>query len=235
MKRTKLKRTEQGLTLLESLVGIMVIAIIITAITPAMLVAFATRAQNYRTEQAMKIAQGEIERVRLQIERGDYTTATLPPSLAQAGAGIFDLDANVKAPASNQSPPNCPLSDVTAGSDQLNRTCKVELGNGQWLAVQTFRSSTPGQVYDLAEKKPVAFIMGVRVYTKAAITATPSKLQEFPKRNTASGLTSGESLSLPLVTRYVPIVRSDLDGGISRRAYCELGNALSNQVSNCDI
>ena len=64
MQRPKGKQTEQGLTMVEVLVGLAVMIIIISVITPPLVMSTAIRVRNYRTQQAMKLAQGEIDRVR---------------------------------------------------------------------------------------------------------------------------------------------------------------------------
>lgn len=234
MQLAKRKRAEQGLTMLETLVGIMVIAAIVTALTPALVVAFATRIHNYRVQNAMKIAQGEIERVKLVVERGVYDatwTQQLPPSVGQTGAGNFDLDNSVQAPASGQYKGACKDWQVQ-GTDLTTSWCSVDINgdatNANWeqnwdLAVQMFRSSTPGTAYTTAGNQPIAFIMGVRVYTRAALKN--SELTQFPRRDTAIAQTSNrQSLKLPLVIRYEVIARNDLD--ISRATYCELTQNL---------
>lgn len=239
MQPTKQKRSELGLTLMESLVGIMVIGVIITAISPPLVIAFATRIQNYRTQNAMKIAQGEIDRVRLLVESGNYSngwTLKLPPSVGQTGAGQFNLDDIVRAPDPALNQGTCPQVNVQGGASTTS-WCTVDIngdGTDKWdLAVQTFRSSTPPNAYDKAGDQPIAFIMGVRVYTRAAIEG--SELKTFPKRDTAIGFSGGrKALQLPLITRYEIITRSDLD--ISRSTYCELSQNLpgGNAGINCD-
>lgn len=243
MQSAKLKNTEQGLTLLECLVGIMVVGVIVSAITPALLIAYASRVQNYRTEQAVQAAQAEINRVRLQIESGKFDGGTLPPKMAQTGAGEFSLD-DIGPP--NQEKGNCPQQNVSGSTTELRNWCGIDTNNdGNWdLAVQSFRSATPPEVFKLTGTSPndykdVAFLMGVRVYTIAAVQRNPSLLHPAPKRNTASGLTDGaKSISLPLVTLYAPIVSSDIEKGISRRGYCELIKKISTDTTaqsvNCN-
>lgn len=230
MRPPKRKATEQGVTLMECLVAMMVAAVIVTAISPALLIAFASRVQNYKADQAMKFAQGEIDRVRSVIEKGDYSgnwTEQLPPRISPE-VGAFNADLNqVGAPQPSQNMGACPQLNVQ-GSAQPTTWCTVDInGDGDWdLGVQTFRSNTPSTAYASAGNRPVAFVMGVRVYSKTALTSSPSRLINPPGRKTASlGLTAGESLSLPLITRYEPIVRSDLP--TSRAAYCELNWRLA--------
>ncbi|WP_155968395.1 type II secretion system protein [Kamptonema formosum] len=234
MQPAKRKRTEKGLTLIECLMGILVITLVIAAITPPLLVAFATRVRNFRVENAMKAAQGEIDRVRLVIDTGDYTNLTqnIPPCVNATCADTtanYNLD-NVPPPAPNANLLTCPLVNTT-GTLSTN-WCYVDLnGNNQWdwgdLAVQTFRTPTPQPVLDNTGQRPLAFVMGVRVYTQAALTATPSliNLAQPPIKAASLGLTSGKSVSHPIVVRYETIVRSDLD--ISKYNYCVLSWRLS--------
>jgi len=241
MKKTVPKTTEKGVTLLESLVGIMVVAVVVSLITPALVVGYATRVQNYRTDQAIKLARGEIDRVRLEVERSasvakEDLIKVLPPGEQFQAQQIFDLN-RVDAPSgvsSTATLPSCPLLDVT-GSDLVNRVCGADInGDGNWdLAMQTFRTATPSDAYTQAGSKPIAFLMGVRVYTRAALTASPSGLNRNPGRRSASlGLTSGQGLSLPLVSFYTPIVKSDLS--FSRAAYCELTNRTNGTNGACN-
>lgn len=238
MRSAKRKGTEEGLTLMESLVGIMVIAIVITAITPPLLIAFATRVQNYIASQAMKIAQGEIDRVRLVIEKGDYAagwTEKLPPSM---GTNNFDY-LGVGAPTTTTPNGTCPLTNVQGSADPRNTWCSVDVtGDGVWdLGIQTFRTpafTTAGNpsTSDYPNGKPIAFVITVRAYTRAALTSGNLE-KSFPRDKTASlGMTAGQSITLPLVTRYETIVRSDLK--ISRELYCELNGKLSNSLSACN-
>lgn len=236
MKKSLGKRTEKGLTLIESLVGIMVVATVVTLITPALVVGYATRIKNYRTDQAIKLAKGEIDRVRLEVDRGNIKSADFTPQLPPTPPSAqtvqdFDID-RVPAPTAvpvGTTPPPCPLLNVQ-GTTPVTSVCSLDInGDGEWdLGMQTFRSATPTDAFEAAYNKPVAFLMRVRVYTKAALTASPNQLKPFPDlvattrdRKTASlGLTSGANISLPLVTLSSSIIKSDLD--ISRSAYCEL-------------
>ena len=73
-----------GFTLIESLVAIVVISITLVAITPPIFWATGTRVQNRRAEQALALAQGEVDRVRAEVERGGgITPFDLPPSVGE--------------------------------------------------------------------------------------------------------------------------------------------------------
>ena len=88
-------KRSSGFTLIESLVAIVVISVTLVAITPPIFWATGTRVQNRRAEQALALAQGEIDRVRAEIERGGSIT----PSDLPASVGATNLMANYEGPA----------------------------------------------------------------------------------------------------------------------------------------
>ena len=215
MQPTKPKRTEQGMTLMECLMGIVVIAIVIAAITPPLLIAMATRVQNYRAQQGMKLAVGELDRVRVEVESGGSKSgweSKLPPK-----ASGYDIN-QVGPPAPpGANPPSCPATSAPAGASPTQIWCVTDInGDNNWdLGVQAFRTPTPATSGN-PNSLPIAFVMGVRVYTRAALESG-KPLQTTP---VSLGLTSGFSVSNPLVSISAPIVRSNLN--ISAEAYCNL-------------
>ncbi len=66
------KNLQQGFTIIESLMAIIVVTILLVGITPPIFLVVGTRVQNQRAEQAMQLAQLEIDRVRVLMERGDF-------------------------------------------------------------------------------------------------------------------------------------------------------------------
>ncbi|MBW4494431.1 MAG: prepilin-type N-terminal cleavage/methylation domain-containing protein [Oscillatoria princeps RMCB-10] len=218
MQRTKPKRTEQGMTLMECLMGIVVITIVIAAITPPLLISMATRVQNYRAQQAMKLAVGELDRVRLEVESGGSAAnwqSKLPPQAS--GYDITKVGApTTKVPTQT----TCPLTGQN-GADPTTTWCGADInGDGDWdLGVQTFRTPTPATTGN-PKSQPIAFVMGVRVYTRSAIESG-KPLETTPVN---LGLTSGYSVSKPLVSISTPIVRSNLN--ISAEAYCNLYKSM---------
>lgn len=74
--RLQSKYSEQGFSLLEALISIAVIAVVISSFTPPIFLAVGTRVQNRRAEQAMQLAQAEVDRVRRLVERGQYDNPT---------------------------------------------------------------------------------------------------------------------------------------------------------------
>lgn len=80
---TKSPSSDQGLTLIEGLVAILIISAVTTAITPMMFLSVATRVQNRRAEQAVQLAHGQIDQVRVLIDQGlnseEVIERQLPP------------------------------------------------------------------------------------------------------------------------------------------------------------
>ena len=70
--------SESGLTLIECIVAIVIIAVVGVAITPPLFLATAARVQTNRAEQAVQISQGEVDKVRVLVEQGAYDSADLP-------------------------------------------------------------------------------------------------------------------------------------------------------------
>ena len=194
-----------GFTLIESLVAIVVISITLVAITPPIFWATGTRVQNRRAEQALALAQGEIDRVRAQVERGisvipdsipkDEPTNYLPKS---AGAtSVFTTYEGPKPTAAwnkmrSTNPSKNTAEVVTAGEARFpatNEYIPVDTdgdGTADFL-VQVFRDTgvcdktpTPCGETDV----PRIFNMTVRVYSAMAKGSTLTKLD-----NTKASLT----------------------------------------------
>ena len=124
------------------------VALMAGAIAPVMVISVATRVNSQRAEQALALAQGEIDTTRVLVERGDYAAADLPP-VAQGvtDRGIRDADG-----------PDLSVTDES--SFDYAQPIDID-GDGQDnFLVQRFRAA--GQLGE--DGIPIAFAMGVRVY-----------------------------------------------------------------------
>ena len=208
------KGSEQGLTLIECIIAIMVLVLVGTAIAPAMVLSVATRVQSQRAEQALEIAQSEIDRVRLLVERredlsgGDVAAiiAEFPP-LAGGVATITDApapDAFNCAPTATQGLP--------VSLDPAVDPCNLDPDQEPDFVIQSYR--TEGINTDAGV--PRAFEMGVRVYDSRAFRdgGSDSLLTE----NATLGPTSGEGsrLNRPLAVLYTDIVASEEGDSLCR-------------------
>lgn len=186
------EHSEQGLTLIECLVAIAVIASTIGVIAPITILAVATRVQNQRAEQAIHIAQSELNRIRLTVERG----------------GNFTLSNVASTTGTLDSVPPPENLDGLAASTSTNAARPIDINDDgrNDYAVQLFRTYDPTGV---VESTPVAFELGVRVYKARTI-------QEFASTQLTTDqadltLTSGEGkgYTRPLAVLYTTIVKSD--------------------------
>jgi prepilin-type N-terminal cleavage/methylation domain-containing protein len=208
-------KKESGFTLIESLVAIVVIAITLVAITPPIFWATGTRVQNRRSEQALSLAQGEIDRVRAEMERGGGAVGNLPSPVGEAQFAAYegpvpktgawskmrstDPDKNtaetindgIRFPAANQYIP------VDTNAD----------GKADFL-VQVFRTTgvCDGKVCT-ATDIPQNFLMKVRVYAAMAEDSTLPKLQT--DRSSLIGTTgTGQAKNRPLAVLSSRVTKS---------------------------
>jgi prepilin-type N-terminal cleavage/methylation domain-containing protein len=147
-----LSRSEQGVTLIECLVAIMVIAVTVAAITPPIFVSVATRVQNQRAEQAQQLAQQEIDRVRLLVERNAYDATNYTTVLPPVAAGLM-----TSVPAPTTAPPQNSTMNDRAQATSATRAYIVDVdrdGREDFL-VQIFRDQGINGVSNLPP--PVAF------------------------------------------------------------------------------
>jgi prepilin-type N-terminal cleavage/methylation domain-containing protein len=191
---------DAGLTLLECLVAIAIIGITSAVIAPALVFAVGTRVQNQRAEQALQLAQAEIDRARRIVEvGGDYrsTLDNLPLPIATAQS----VAANVPAPTVLSTPNT---------STAINFARPVDVnGDGQFdFAVQMFRTRGPGETNTGPASTPVAFQMGVRVYEHSKAQANLGNLL-----TDEAGLTltsgDGQRSRQPLAVVYSQLAQGD--------------------------
>ncbi|MEA5466009.1 prepilin-type N-terminal cleavage/methylation domain-containing protein [Leptothoe sp. PORK10 BA2] len=189
-----------GLTLLESLVAIVVIGISVAVMSPMVILSVATRVQSQQAEQAFQIAQAEVDRIKLIVERGgDYTLniASTPNTVLSTA----DFNTAPKGPV--PAPKNI-AANYSATSDSAKGIDVDNDGNNDY-AVQVFK--TAGSTTSTG--KPVAFDLGIRVYRADVVNPANSLSVE----QAYLGLTSGEgqSATRPLATIYTSIIKSDTD------------------------
>ncbi|MDF5722247.1 MAG: hypothetical protein PUP91_17520 [Rhizonema sp. PD37] len=202
--------SEQGFTIIESLMAIIVITVLVVSITPPIFLAVGTRVQNQKAEQAMQLAQLQVDKVRVLVERGNYindNNKDLPPD---GGTGLPDA-----VPAPTSFPTTC----TTPAS---SNACAVDInGDGKpEFYVQTFRtrainSGTPAQA--------VAFQMGVRVYSALAQGQSSLQTTQASLKFTTE---QGNQRKFPLAVMYIPIVRSDIKDSLTQyRSFLQQSSA----------
>lgn len=194
---------QQGFTLIECLVAIVMVALVSGLIAPVLIVSVATRINSQRSEQALALAQQEIDTVRQLLEWGEYEVDDLPPV------------ANRFVPADEPGE----FDQVPAGSNDIQSAFAqdlfdVDIDNDGAIDFLVERFRTVGEDVDGI---PVAFAMGVRVYDQRRV-----RLNEGRQLTPASlVMTSGDggSGTRPLAALYTTLSVTDQD------------NALCNLVS----
>lgn len=200
---------EQGLTLLECLMAIVIIGITIATITPPIFLATATRIQSRRAEQANQIAQGEVDRIRQLVERSNYTNEQLPANAGSTAArhvsAASALSHALMSPATcNTYPSQSPVLGTALIPVDVDGDCQPE------FAMQVYRSSDclPTVLQRITPTPPpYAFDLGVRVYSYRVGEPLPT----LGIDRTSLGLTAGRrdtgTMRRPMQVLYSRIAR----------------------------
>lgn len=219
LKLSQGKNSEQGISLLECLMAIVVITVVIASFSPPIFLAVATRVQNRRAEQALQLAQGEVDKVRRIVENGNYEDRDLPP----VGGG------NVRQHSAPGSSEVLNIQNNQRYASSATSSARIDV-NGDGTSdfyVQTYRS--PGVQYTSTtnpdSNRVVAFCLGVRVYSASAVRENFGNLESPPQRLASLQMTSaqGAQRRRPLAAIYTNVVRSDKDYSLER-----LSNFLGN-------
>ncbi len=242
--------SEQGLTIMECLVAVMLIVITIAMVAPPLVLATATRVQNRRAEQALQVAQGEVDRIRALVSTGQHVPASLPASVAGATAGTLasvaaptQIDARLRSlnptgtECSNRFDPNSSPPAVA-----VNAVLPIDVDGDcvpEYL-MQIFR--TPGLVSRSEgatgqRSRPSEFDIGIRVYpiqaaenfspqaSRNALTL-PNDLRTEPAQ---LQLTSGTLRKRPLAAFYTKLVWTE-----ERTSLCSFFSQADRQrIASC--
>ncbi len=187
-----LQSNQDGFTIIESLVALLVAAILLTAIAPVIVLSVATRVQAKRIELATDAAKGYIDGVKA-------GTIPAPPPIS-ASKLSEQPEPTTGSLTCSKSSDYCssPSADLFCVNGDSNDGCTIN--SNKDLVVQAFRyNKTPG-----AEVKN-GYQLGVRVYRadafKSGITLKASK--DFKDSKTNEGkeqtFTGGTGLKTILV------------------------------------
>ena len=216
-----------GFTLIESLVAMIVISITLVAIVPPIFWATGTRVQNRRAEQALAIAQGEIDRVRGVLERSDAPLpANLPPQVTKAEFASY-RGPNPKSPWGNKMRSIKPeFNTAETSTDRIQFPASADTyvpvdtdGDGKAdFMVQVFRD--PGicaAVNPCVDPDtPRIFAMKVRVYSAIAIGSELANL-ETQKAALIGTTGTGQARNRPLAVLSSQVARSVSSSALDQR------------------
>ncbi|PSF39233.1 hypothetical protein C7H19_00125 [Aphanothece hegewaldii CCALA 016] len=199
------KTSDQGFSMIEVMVGFTIASAVLAAMAPVLLIAMSTRVQNYRAEQAMQLAQSEINRVQTLMTQGVQQTqeGKIPPA---AGNGV--KVAQVGPPTSLVTDPNALDSPSKALAVDNDNDSKPE------FIVQMFRDNGVRFTSGSAEGDLAIFQMGIRVYAGVAKDNLGSLQTETASLGLSKG--PGEQKIKPLAVLYTEVSRSDLQLSLQR-------------------
>jgi len=209
---------DAGMTLIEGLIAILIVSAVTVAITPPIFLSVATRVQNRRAEQAVQLASGRIDQVRVLIEQG-ITADNIDQLPADAGTGSAkDVPPPTSSFGSLQSTNyKCSEYDKNVSQVPVESALPVDI-NGDCqedFYVQAFRINEKTTEVSGGEEGggtstniPRMFQMGVRVYYRNLNFSGNVK-------TTQAGLTlstgEGQQTEYPLAVMYTNLSQSDLE------------------------
>ncbi|NET50385.1 MAG: hypothetical protein F6K09_17145 [Merismopedia sp. SIO2A8] len=182
--------------------AITIIALTGAMMLPPLFVASATRVQNRRAEQALQLAQGEVDRIRALVEQNAQNASNLP-AVATVSGGLSSVAAPTGVAANTRS-----ITGTTATCNQapglptVNQVLKIDLDSDAdcdpEFVMQVFRS----------DNSTSQFEVGVRVYSASALATNGTTLQaglatdEASLRHTTA---TGNQQRKPLAVLYTDI------------------------------
>jgi len=242
--------SEAGLSLIECLVAIVIITLTVVSITPPIMLATATRIQSRKADLARQIAQGEIDRIRVLVERGGYIATDIPPSI---GTGLNVINATNApsarvAPTTNPSTTSPLLSPAPCGRAADNSNGNAYYPQATGIGSNRVTSQLPStnlvqvdvdgdcrpeyvmQVFRTdgytatGEAVPFSFAVGVRVYTYYPGQTFPALLTDRASLILGVGPreTSTNSQRRPMATLQTRMTRND-----SSKSLCQLRKQAS--------
>jgi prepilin-type N-terminal cleavage/methylation domain-containing protein len=187
------KSGESGFTIIESLIAIVVVAILMVAIAPVIVFSTATRVQSRRIELATQAAKTYIEGVRtgaipvnnaaLQVDTSTYSSLNAFPAPA---VGTLTC-------STNNNYCSAPTANLYCIDGDNSGSCT--LGSSKDFVIQAFR-------YNAVSTNPTTgYLLGVRVYRADGFTNDGS-LQKAPakQRTVTAGLGERKTPLLEMVT-----------------------------------
>ncbi|MEL7509203.1 MAG: hypothetical protein AAFN42_17860 [Cyanobacteria bacterium J06554_1] len=218
-----------GLTLLEILVALFVIQAVVAVSAPLVVLAVSTRVQNQRADQALQAAQGEIDRIKTAVARGDDFKNEIDVPAVNVTSRLDFTDV-AKVP-----PPTAVLDNDNYKTDfRVAKAVFLDSDNEPDLAVQVFRNHI-GFIDDVGADPSLAlavFDVGVRVYRADAVQNRPAELGiEQANYGFAGNAVSSETLNSPLAVLSASVFKSD-----TGQSLCDYYNYLNatNAVADPD-
>ncbi|MFS8894984.1 prepilin-type N-terminal cleavage/methylation domain-containing protein [Synechococcus sp. R3-13] len=239
MKRWRLLRQQleaEGFTLIEVLASVVIVALAMAALAPALTLIAYRRAMTERIEVANQLARAEVDRIRtlVDLELAANPVAFQNPAqlarLPRVGANPL---ASTPAPATMD----------TNGANYSIRLAQIQLPgrNPEEYVIQTFRSGG-GDCIDRRNNTviagvPCTFLMGVRVYHRFSFD--PATRQALPGLRTESvsanqNLANADVWLFPMASSIVEINLAANLGDVCRGILASVQASGGTPASNCE-
>ena len=210
---------ESGLTLIEALMAVLILALVIGTIAPPLVIAVSTRVRNREVEQSLQVSRQLAEQARISLYNWNGNPATVPaavPDLAKAsdytGGSIPDPAdlTKIKAPSDV-----CETAGVPSGTEACNSALDMKGvdfdKNGTIdFYVQTFRAnecSTTSEIF--------AFDMGVRVYPYDVVRTNGTLVSGISNVDQGAAFSDRRKNNSPLSSAYTTLIRTEANLGLT--------------------
>ncbi|NEP14338.1 MAG: type II secretion system protein [Symploca sp. SIO2C1] len=219
------KSTQRGFTIIESLIAILVLAILLAGVAPVIFLSVASRVNARRIERATEAARTYMDGVRVgaipapAVEIGDA-----PDPTTNTGSATFIQDAPAPVAA------NLPATvDWTVDSGfycfDLDETAGCNAGSPLDLVIQGFRTATRTTASE-------GYRLGVRIYRAQAFAG--GNLETNVSGGTQSAFTGTlGNIQAPLVEMTTDIAPSGVNAG-SLSEWCARLRDTTNTNSTCN-
>ncbi|BBD58224.1 hypothetical protein NIES2109_09960 [Nostoc sp. HK-01] len=228
---------EGGFTIIESLIALLIVAILMTAIAPALVISFATRVQARRVELASQSARAYIDG----IKAGSINVPNQVVLLNEVNSTNKTFNSQrstfsgVAAPSSTlptcTSPTNGYCQNGSAPTTTTTSLYCIDRDGGgctststRDFVIQAFRSTTATTLSAANDDATKGYLLGVRVYRSDAFTGTGTlktmKANNSKARTFTGGLGDRQTPLMEIVTE-VASQQTKFDDYCSRFGGCQ--------------
>ncbi|MFS8823451.1 prepilin-type cleavage/methylation domain-containing protein, partial [Synechococcus sp. W60.2] len=223
-------------TLIEVLASVVIVALAMAALAPALTLIAYRRAMSERVELANRLAQEEVDRIRTLV---DIELAANPRAF-QDPAQLARLPKVGANPLANTPPPT---NMDTEGNNYSIRVARVQVPgrNPEEYVIQTFRDAGAPCI-DRRERRviqgvPCSFHMGVRVYHRFSFDpntrrALPGLRAEVVSAN--QNLANANVWLFPLATSLVEVNPAANLGDVCRAVLADVQARGGTPTNNCN-
>lgn len=230
MKKPSLKpvqsNSESGFTIIESLLGIVIITIMLVGIAPVLTLAVANRVQAKRVEAASQAAQGYIDSVR---------SGRIPHPQRSATAFEMRKDSLADQPVPAKGALNCPTASAYCTGPTTNLFCvdgnddgACTANSAKDLIVQGF-GYVPNDNNTVNTQGYYSYKLGVRVYRADGFSASGN----FTKASDNNG-TSGQQRTFGAMARNVPLFEQVAEIAVEDGEFSDLCQDAGLSADQCN-